>query len=93
MKIKVLDRAPEQVQTTWEGVTRDRVKQWCLLEIDGLPTAFQITVDPGKEHQPGEYELQPESFAVSNGRLTMSRVVLRPISQSVKSVKPAAANG
>lgn len=92
MKIKVLDRAPEQVQTTWEGVTRDRVKQWCLIEIDGLPTAFQITVDPGKEHVPGEYMLAPEAFGVTNGRLTLSRVVLVPVHVQVKpQQKPVAA--
>lgn len=79
MKIQVLNRAAEPFESTWEGVTRQRVKQWCLLEVDGLPTAFQITVDPGKEHAPGEYELAPESFAVTNGRLTMSRTVLRPV--------------
>lgn len=88
MKIQVLNRAAEPFESTWEGVTRQRVKQWCLLEIDGLPTAFQITVDPGKEHVPGEYELAPESYSVSNGRLTMSRVVLRQVapakSQPVK---------
>lgn len=79
MKIQVLNRAAEPFESTWEGVTRQRVKQWCLLEIDGLPTAFQITVDPGKEHPPGEYVLAPESYSVSNGRLTMSRVVLHPV--------------
>lgn len=92
MKIQVLNRAAEQVQTTWEGVTRDRVKQWCLIEIDGLPTAFQITVDPGKEHAPGEYTLAPEAFGVTNGRLTLSRVVLVPVQAQVKAApKPAAA--
>jgi len=76
MKVQVLKRAPEQVQVTFDGVTRDRVKQWCLMEIDGLPTAFQVTVDPGKEYAPGEYTLAPECFGVTNGRLTLSRVVL-----------------
>lgn len=85
MKIQVLNRPSEAFESTWEGVTRQRVKQWCLLEIDGLPTAFQITVDPGKEHAVGEYELAPESYSVSNGRLTMSRVVLRALPSS----KPA----
>lgn len=80
MKIEVLKRQPEAVQTTWEGVTRDRIKQWCVIEIDGLPTAFQITSDPGKELAPGEYQLAPESFGVTNGRLTLSRVVLQSVS-------------
>lgn len=84
MKIQVLPRPAERVQTTWEGVTRDRVQQWCLLEIDGLPTAFQITNDPGKELSPGDYELDPKSFSVTNGRLTVSRVVLRPVLPSKK---------
>jgi hypothetical protein len=79
MKITVINRPAEAVQTTWEGVTRDRVKQWCVLEIDGLPTSFQVTVDPGKEYAHGEYELAPESFTVTNGRLTVSRPVLVPI--------------
>lgn len=92
MKIQVLKRASEMVQTTWEGVTRDRVKQWCLLEVDGLPTSFQITTDPGKEYAPGEYTLAPESFGVTNGRLTMTRVVLVPAETQVKQQpKPAAA--
>ena len=84
MKINVLNKAVEKVQTTWEGVTRDRVKQWAVLEIDGLPTAFQLTLDPGKELPPGEYTLAPESFAVTNGRLTMSRAVLVPLHAALK---------
>ncbi len=79
MKIQVLNRAPEQVQVTFDGVTRDRVKQWCLMDVDGLPTSFQVTVDPGKEYAPGEYALAPECFGVTNGRLTLSRVVLVPV--------------
>lgn len=79
MKITVLDRPVEAIQTTWEGVTRDREQQWCLLEIDGLPTAFQITSDPGKSLKPGLYELDPKSFSVTNGRLAVNRVVLRPL--------------
>lgn len=79
MKIQVLPRPAERVQTTWEGVTRDRVQQWCLLEIDGLPTAFQVTNDPGKELAPGEYELDPKSFSVTNARLQVTRVILRAV--------------
>jgi len=81
MKIQVLKRAAEQVQVTFDGVTRDRVKQWCMYEIDGLPTSFQVTVDPGKEYAPGEYMLAPECYGVTNGRLTLSRVVLIPVEQ------------
>lgn len=89
MKIQVLNKPAEDFESTWEGVTRQRRKQWCLLEVDGLPTAFQITVDPGKEHAPGDYTLAPESFSVTNGRLTMSRVVLVPVLQAA--AKPKAA--
>jgi len=81
MKINVLNKAVEPFESTWEGVTRQRIKQWAVLEIDGLPTAFQLTLDPGKQLAPGEYTLAPESFAVANGRLTMSRAVLVPLPQ------------
>jgi hypothetical protein len=94
MKINVLNKAVEPFQSTWEGVTRNRIKQWAVLEIDGLPTAFQLTVDPDKQLPPGEYTLAPESFAVSNGRLTMPRAVLVPLvpsksAPSVSASKPA----
>ncbi len=92
MKIQVLNKPVEPFESTWEGVTRQRVKQWAVLEIDGLPTAFQLTFDPGKQLAPGEYTLAPESFAVSNGRLTMSRAVLVPlVVAGVKSVASASA--
>lgn len=84
MKITVLNKAAEPYESTWEGVTRQRIKQWAVLEIDGLPTSFQLTLDPGKQLQPGEYTLAPESFSVTNGRLTMSRAVLVPIVQQIK---------
>lgn len=91
MKITVLNKAVEPFESTWEGVTRQRIKQWAVLEIDGLPTSFQLTLEPTKQLAPGEYELAPESFAVSNGRLTMPRAVLVPIAQqAVKSVPVAA---
>ena len=86
MKIKVLDRAVEIVQQTWEGVTKDRAKQWCVIEIDGLPTAFQVTNDPDKVLKPGEYELAPQSFGVTNGRLTLSRPVL--VAVDAPAIKP-----
>lgn len=91
MKINVLNKAVEPFQSTWEGVTRDRIKQWAVLEIDGLPTSFQLTLDPGKQLAPGEYTLAPESFGVTNGRLTMNRVVLVPMAQ-IK-LQPSAAAG
>jgi hypothetical protein len=92
MIIKVLNRDVEPIQSTWEGVTRNRIKQWALLEIDGLPTSFQLTLDPDKQLPPGDYQLAPESFAVTNGRLTMSRAVLVPASGALK-MAPAAAVG
>jgi len=84
MKIKVLDKPVEKFQSTWEGVVRDRVKQWAVLEIDGLPTAFQLTLDPGKEHAPGDYTLAPESFG-----LTMSRAVLIPVAPRQPQSQPS----
>lgn len=91
MKINVLNKAVEPFQSTWEGVTRNRIKQWAVLEIDGLPTAFQLTLDPEKQLAPGEYMLAPESFAVANGRLTMPRAVLLPVASGALKVAPAAA--
>jgi hypothetical protein len=90
MKIQVLNKPAEHVKTTWEGVTRDRIKQWCVLEIDGLPSAFQVTLDPDKELAPGEYTLAPESFGVQNGRLSMTRPVLVPLHVAVKAAPVAA---
>jgi predicted acetyltransferase len=89
VKITVLNKPVEKFQSTWEGVVRERVKQWAVLEIDGLPTAFQLTLDPGKEHKPGDYTLATESFVVTNGRLTMSRAVLVPIATLASASQPA----
>lgn len=86
LKITVLNKPVEPFESTWEGVTRQRIKQWAVLEIDGLPTAFQLTLEPSKQHAPGEYTLAPESFAVTNGRLTMPRAVLIPA--AAVAVKP-----
>lgn len=91
MKINVLNKAVEPFQSTWEGVTRNRIKQWAVLEIDGLPTAFQLTLDPEKQLSPGEYTLAPESFAVQNGRLTMPRAVLVPVATPIKTAPSVAA--
>lgn len=90
MKVTVLSIPPETVETTWEGQTRERVKQWAEIEhSQGLRTQFQITSEPGKHHAPGEYELAPESFSVTNGRLTVNRVVLRPLAKASSSNKAA----
>lgn len=87
ISIEVLDRKPELFESTWEGVTRERSRQWAVITVDGLPTAFNLTCEPGKEYPPGKYLLGPESFGVSNGRLSLSRIVLKP----VNSARPAAA--
>ncbi|KGI78246.1 hypothetical protein [Oleiagrimonas soli] len=87
MKIDVLNREPEHVQTTWDGQTRDRVKQWCTIEIDGLVTSFQHTVNPGEELKPGSYRLSPASFSVQNGRLQMNRPVLEPMRSNASPAK------
>lgn len=86
MKIEVLNETPEKFESTWEGVTRQRVRQWCVVTIKGRPSSFQVTVDPGKEYPPGEYELAPESFSFNNGRLSVTRVVLSPL--VVAAIKP-----
>lgn len=88
ISIEVLDRPPEIYESTWEGVTRQRSRQWAVITVDGLPTAFAVTSEPGKEHAPGRYVLDAASFGVANGRLSLSRVVLRPVAVAVK---PAAA--
>ncbi len=85
ISVEVLDRKPELFESTWDGVTRQRSRQWALIHVDGLPTAFNLTTEPGKEYPPGKYALGPESFGVQNGRLSLSRVVLKPVQ-----VKPAA---
>lgn len=89
MKIEVLNRPVEKYTSTWEGKSNERARQWCVMTIDGLPTAFQITTDPDKSLAPGNYELDASSFGVANGRLTLSRVVLVPV-KSAASAKAAA---
>lgn len=90
MKFVVLDMPVEPFESTWEGVTRQRVKQWAQYSIGPLITSFQLTLDVGKHLPPGEYTLAPESFAVNNGRLTMPRAVLVPLVASAKPVQPGA---
>lgn len=79
ISIEVLDRKPELYEATWDGVTKPRSRQWAVISVDGLPTAFNLTTEPGKEYPPGKYMLGPESFGVQNGRLSLSRVVLKPV--------------
>jgi hypothetical protein len=90
MKIKVLNKAVEPFVSIWEGKSSNRIKQWAILEIDGLPTSFQLTLDPDKQLAPGDYTLAPESFAVANGRLTMPRAVLVPVDVPGIKVAPSA---
>lgn len=90
MKIEVLNEVPEQFESTWEGVTRKRVRQWCVVTIKGRPSSFQVTVDPGKEYPPGDYELAPESFSFNNGRLSVTRVVLSPLAVPAHKSQPVA---
>ena len=91
LKIEVLNEPAEEFESTWEGQTRKRVRQWCVITIKGRPSSFQVTVDPGKEYVPGDYELAPESFSFNNGRLSVQRVVLAPLASSMAGAKPAAA--
>lgn len=78
--IEVLPRKPELYDATWDGVTRQRSRQWAVITIDGLPTSFSLTTEPGREYPAGNYKLGAESFGVANGRLSLSRVVLKPVS-------------
>lgn len=92
MKIEVLNEPAEDFESTWEGVTRKRVRQWCVITIKGRPSSFQVTVDPGKEYAPGDYTLAPESFSFTNGRLTVTRVVLSPLAPAAVKSAPLAAS-
>lgn len=88
MQIKVLDRPAEKVNVTWDGKTSERYNQWALIEIDGLPTSFTVTRNTEAElYRPGEYEIDPKSFGLQNGRLTLGRVILRPIVPAVSQRK------
>jgi hypothetical protein len=91
LKIEVLNEPAEEFESTWEGQTRKRVRQWCVITIKGRPSSFQVTVDPGKEYAPGDYELAPESFSFNNGRLSVQRVVLAPLASAMGATKPQAA--
>jgi len=74
MKISVLPRAVEESRFTWEGVEKTSRKQWCVLEVDGIPTAFQTFLrDDDEPYKPGEYDLAPGAFGVVNGGLTLNK--------------------
>lgn len=88
MKINVLDRI-EAATFERDGNVRHYHKQWAILEVDGLPTAFEFSTD---EPLPaGPAELSPKSFSVANGRLTIGRVVLTPVAARKPQAAPAAA--
>lgn len=91
MKIKVLDRPAERVESTWDGKVNVRHQQWAVIEIDGLPTAFTVSHNTPEAVLPaGDYELEAKSFSVKNGRLTMDRPVLRPaVAANVSALKPS----
>jgi hypothetical protein len=87
MKIVVLDRPAEAAKWEGNGQVRHYFKQWAILEVDGLPTAFEFSSD---EVLPvGEAVLSPKSFGVQNGRLTLARPTLIPVAR-VAAVAPAA---
>lgn len=81
-KIMVTGRS-EPATFERDGVVRHYFKQWAILEVDGLPTAFEFSND---EVLPvGEAVLSPKSFGVQNGRLTLTRPTLIPVGKpSVK---------
>lgn len=90
MQIEVLPREPEAAKFERDGVVRHYWKQWAIITVDGLPTAFEFSAD---EPLPaGPAVLSPKSFGVANGRLTLSRAVLIPQQRAaVRAAPPAAA--
>ena len=87
MKITVTPREPEAAKFERDGNVRNYFKQWAVLEVDGLPTSFEVSND--EPLAPGEYELSPKSFGVQNGRLSISRVVLVAVKRSVQQPRSA----
>lgn len=74
MKITVLPKPVEESTFTFNNETRTSRKQWAVLEIDGIPTAFQAFLRDGDEaYKPGQYDLAPGSFGVVNGGLTLNK--------------------
>lgn len=79
MHIEILDREPEAAKFERDGQVRHYFKQWGILTVDGLPTAFEFSAD--EPLPPGPAALSPKSFGVANGRLTLSRAVLVPLAK------------
>lgn len=74
MKITVLDRPVEESSFVFNGEKRVSRKQWAILELDGIPTAFQSFLRDGEEpYKPGVYDLAAGSFGVVNGGLTLNK--------------------
>jgi hypothetical protein len=74
MKISVLARPVEVSKFTFNGETKESRKQWCVVEVDGIPTAFQTFLrDDDEPYKPGEYDLAPGAFGVVNGGLTLNK--------------------
>ena len=74
MKISVLDRPVEESKFTFNGEQKVSRKQWAILEVDGIPTAFQTFLrDDDEPYKPGSYDLAPGSFGVVNGGLTLNK--------------------
>lgn len=85
MRIEVTERPVELNE--WkdrDGNVRISNRQWAVLHVDGLPTAFQFGADVPLP--PGPAELSPRSFNVVNGRLQLTRAEL----VSLVPAKPAA---
>ena len=89
MSIEITTREPERAEFTRDGVTRVYYKQWAILMVDGLPTAFEFSGD--EPLPPGPAVLSPKSFGVDKGRLTLTRATLIPVVQAAKPSTPRAA--
>jgi hypothetical protein len=77
LKITVLGREPEPATYEGNGVVRHYFKQWATVEVDGLVNSFEFSSD---EPLPaGPATLDPKSFAITGGRLSLARVKLVPL--------------
>lgn len=86
MLIEISKREPEAAKFERDGVVRHYFKQWAVMTVDGLPTSFEFSAD--EPLPPGPAELSLKSFGVANGRLTIGRVVLVPLSQAKPAPQP-----
>lgn len=80
----ILAREAEAAKFERDGVVRHYFTQWASVDIDGLIQSFQFSSD---EPLPvGPAALDPKSFGVMNGKLSIGRVKLVP----VKAAQPLA---